>query len=1010
MKMFNPVMVGQTKAQDTVGGPEEVTDPHAHSNLSLLDRLSLDGNGVLMFDGKPVDTVGQQFVNAAILSQFSVVDEKLYFDGNPVDTTGSVFANDAVLRMFSQSEEGTLLFNGQPIESSGSGLPNADDLARLAVDESGQLTVDGVVVSGGGGAVTLSVTKLGSGTSLVKGFVGSDLQTRSLVAGTNMTFDVTGDEIKLNATLSGAVAASTTFNSGDGYTVAGGAASNASDTRLKAKEADTNTTGIVLALPLASNLKDNINSASAAASGSVSANQAVPAARNALATLFNGGSVALTSALTKGNVSLNSIISTSLNWTVEFDFVRAAAGIGAGCHLFSSWAGAAATAGLSVGLGASNVLWVNVYIGTTQYAIVDAQTVTDTTANHHVEVVRSGGTVYLFLDGRLCGTVAVNATAVLNSPASYVIGGTCLNAEYFKGYLRDLRISNYAKHTAAYTVAGFFSDSISTLNTVSMAGKLLPASFWKQISSLSVVSTETATAYLKWLMVDATGIWKWDVASSTWLAADPANIATAGMTTTELTAAMLNNQWSYRSDTIGFFAALVTTDGSSTPVLTSVTLRAVQSSDKTAGHTVMNELGNALPQRTQLQFKGMTVTDNGTTTVVQGATLSSDLKHMGASLETVVQQLQSNSGRINTTEVDLTGVGHGSTLAFDAAANKFKASVPAVGAAGNGLFKTAPFVLAAGEEKTVAHQHVSDGRAVYQADQVVAGSSTVDANRFGYDYDATVSNTVIDRILERSLVRLATAHGTSSFQSVANMPVASAASCSYRVDDYIYWMPLIGGNWAVQTSIYRSHISDPTTWTLTSDSTSITWPVGGRVFRYKSTLFMWSMGVFHIASVETPTKWTAVAKHASAPAYNSGGAFLIGSKFYVVGGWNGSGYVDTIYYVDLDAGFGSAWTLAVPKFPVKLGRVTSYSYGDYLYIIGGENVLDTTYSSAIYIGRTSVTQQRGHKLGATLLLALSMGHVWLRTAKSLRREVINKEHRHLLSTWPMPPTLLRGWH
>ena len=181
MKIFNPTLVGEAQSQSSSAAPPEPASVHSHSNLAILSGLSLDEHGVLLFDGKPIDTVGQQFVNAAILEQFTVEDGKLYFAGSPVDTVGSVFSNDAVLRMFSQSAEGKLLFNGQPIEGSGgSTLPNAEDLARLAVNADGQLTLDGAVVGGSGGAVTLSVTKLGSGTALLKGIVGSDLQTRSL--------------------------------------------------------------------------------------------------------------------------------------------------------------------------------------------------------------------------------------------------------------------------------------------------------------------------------------------------------------------------------------------------------------------------------------------------------------------------------------------------------------------------------------------------------------------------------------------------------------------------------------------------------------------------------------------------------------------------------------------------------------------------------------------------------------------------------------------------------------
>ena len=508
---------------------------------------------------------------------------------------------------------------------------------------------------------------------------------------------------------------------------------------------------------------------------------------------------------------------------------------------------------------------------------------------------------------------------------------------------------NFAKYTAAFTVPALSYPSTGDAR-LDMAGKLLSASFWKQVTSLAVVSTETATAYLKWLMVDTNGYWVWDVVNKVWIASDVANIATAGMTTAEVKAAFTNNPWNYRSDSVGFAIAFVTTDGASSPVLTSVTLSAVQSADKTSGHTVESQT-QTMAQRVVLKFVGMDVSDDGNRTVVTAFTDSEKFTHNGQSLASVVSDLESNKGLLGGKGVDVSaGLADGVVLAYNQAAGKFKPAVPAVGALGSGLFRTEPFTIGAGEEKTVTHQRVKDGRAVYQADQVLAGASSMTPNRMLYASDASAVDAIIEESCGRSTAKLNATQGSAVMSTLANMPVSSAASCSYSVDDYIYWMPMIGGNWAIQNSIYRAHISAPSSWTLTGDTVNATWPVGGKVFRYKNTLFMCARGSFHIADVSAPTKWTQIPKHAIAPGYDAGaGAFLVGSKFYVVGGYvGGSQYTNNIYVIDLDQGFGSAWTLLAAKFPITLGRATSYQYGNYLYIIGGETTLDTAFSSAVY--------------------------------------------------------------
>ena len=67
--------------------------------------------------------------------------------------------------------------------------------------------------------------------------------------------------------------------------------------------------------------------------------------------------------------------------------------------------------------------------------------------------------------------------------------------------------------------------------------------------------------------------------------------------------------------------------------------------------------------------------------------------------------------------VDLTDVSDGSSLIYDAASDKFKVGVSAVGAQGTGFFITPDFVINPGQEVSVSHQTISDGKVMFQVDR-----------------------------------------------------------------------------------------------------------------------------------------------------------------------------------------------------------------------------------------------------------------------------------------------------
>lgn len=69
----------------------------------------------------------------------------------------------------------------------------------------------------------------------------------------------------------------------------------------------------------------------------------------------------------------------------------------------------------------------------------------------HLEAVRSGSTIYLFQDGALVTTLSVGTTSL--APGGPMLLGTNVygNSSWWNGSARRIRLSNTARHTAAFT-------------------------------------------------------------------------------------------------------------------------------------------------------------------------------------------------------------------------------------------------------------------------------------------------------------------------------------------------------------------------------------------------------------------------------------------------------------------------------------------------------------------------------------------------------------------------------
>lgn len=97
MKIFSPDLVAGVSHQDAVDTPSTQLAIHEHSNKNILDLFSIAEDGSLQFNST---SVGAALSNSDVLAQLSVVNGALCYNGSPVDSVGYQFVNEAVLELF----------------------------------------------------------------------------------------------------------------------------------------------------------------------------------------------------------------------------------------------------------------------------------------------------------------------------------------------------------------------------------------------------------------------------------------------------------------------------------------------------------------------------------------------------------------------------------------------------------------------------------------------------------------------------------------------------------------------------------------------------------------------------------------------------------------------------------------------------------------------------------------------------------------------------------------------
>lgn len=354
-----------------------------------------------------------------------------------------------------------------------------------------------------------------------------------------------------------------TFNSTAAYTLAGKASANASNITLAQSEI-TKKASTQLLMPLAGNLVDQVSGNTMASQGTVT----FPAAgRNNVSMLFTSTNARVN---LSNSAALQQLLSGQNDWTIAFDFYGVSTNYYqqiVGCY--SGTNGAASDSMIVVYY--KGQLYTYGLSGTTAVNSV-AVTGLDDSKWHRIEVNRSAGKLRLFVDGVKVAekdlTVNLNlATTPFQIGNSNNLGNPC------QCYIRALEVHNVALHTVDHTPDWWWADAALTTNTVSMVGKEIATSTWKQIWSITPTVTESAKGYLKWMLVVGGTYCKWDAVTNRPIASTIDRIVTDGYTTAQLQTLMAELPVK-GINTLGLVVALVT-DGTAAPVITSLLLNYV---------------------------------------------------------------------------------------------------------------------------------------------------------------------------------------------------------------------------------------------------------------------------------------------------------------------------------------------------------------------------------------------------------------------------------------------------
>ncbi len=101
---------------------------------------------------------------------------------------------------------------------------------------------------------------------------------------------------------------------------------------------------------------------------------------------------------------------------------------------------------LHVGLNASG----NIFIYSNSSFVVTSSNAMSLNTWNHVAVVRNSGVVYIYING-VVSTNSWNTTTAFTNAQCVIGTNPGPGTEYYVGYIDDLRITKYARYTAAFT-------------------------------------------------------------------------------------------------------------------------------------------------------------------------------------------------------------------------------------------------------------------------------------------------------------------------------------------------------------------------------------------------------------------------------------------------------------------------------------------------------------------------------------------------------------------------------
>lgn len=194
-----------------------------------------------------------------------------------------------------------------------------------------------------------------------------------------------------------------------------------------------------------------------------------------------------------------------------------------------------------------------------------------------------------------------------------------------------------------------------------------------------------------------------------------------------------------------------------------------------------------------------------------------------------------------------------------------------------------------------------------------------------------------------------------------NLPYSANAATGFAHNGYLYYMGGVNFSTSYSNVRYAAINNDGSigTWTSTTPMPDIrfrtsSFVANDRVYvlgGYNSSSNVNTVFYANLNNDGTVGGWTD-SPNLLPEQVRSGGAVYNNGYAYYMGGNNGSAIVSTVSYAKIKAdGSTSTWTSATNALPVALDSVTAASNGDYIYVIGGADSVgdkvDTVYYAQV---------------------------------------------------------------